>query len=74
VNGAGVTALSDGRDAVRVYADRNPGRSMVAGMRMSIQNEWNYPDIGLGNFAKPPIWVPNGYKNTVYVRLGPGAP
>jgi len=70
VNGAAVTALSDGRDAVRVYADRNPGRSMVAGMRMSVQNEWNYPDIGLGNYAKPPIKVSNGYKNTVYLRLG----
>jgi hypothetical protein len=71
VNGAGVTALSDGRDAVRVYADSNPGRSMVPGIRMSIQNEWNYPDIGLGNYAKPPIKISDGYKNTVYLKLGP---
>ena len=71
VNGAGVTALSDGRDAVRVYADANPGRSMVPGIRMGIQNEWNYPDIGLGNYAKPPIKISDGYKNTVYLKLGP---
>ncbi len=71
VNGAGVTALSDGRDAVRVYADANPGRLMVPGIRMSIQNEWNYPDIGLGNYAKPLIKSTDGYHNTVYLKLGP---
>ena len=71
VNGAGVTALSNGRDAVRVYADANPGRSMVPGIRLSVQNEWNYPDIGLGNYAKPPIKISDGYKNTVYLKLGP---
>jgi hypothetical protein len=74
VNGARVTALSDGRDAVRVYSDGDPGRWMVPGIRMSIQNEWNYPDIGLGNYAKPPIRVENGYTNTVYLKLGAGQP
>jgi len=66
-----VTALSDGRDAIRVYADPNPGRSMVPGIRMGIHNEWNYPDIGLGNYTKPPIKLGNGYTNTVYLKLGP---
>jgi hypothetical protein len=72
VNDAGVTALSDGRNAVRVCADANPGRSMIPGIRMSIQNEWNYPDIGLGSYTKPPIKVRNGCQNTVHLRLGPG--
>jgi hypothetical protein len=66
--GAGVTALSDGRDAVRCYEDRPA--SMPGGVRMCINNEWNYPDIGIGNWCKPPIMIRDGYKGTVYMRLG----
>jgi len=68
--GATATALSDGRDAVRLYADSNPGRSMVGGLRFCINNEWNYPDIGIGNYAKPPLLIRDGYSNTVYLKLG----
>jgi hypothetical protein len=69
--GAAASALSDGRDAVRLYADANPGRSMVPGLRMCINNLWNYPDIGIGNYAKPPLMTRSGYSNTVYLQLGP---
>lgn len=69
--GASATALSDGHDAVRLSADAGY-RALPGGIRMGIHNEWNYPDIGLGNYAKPPIVVKDGYRNTVYLRLGNG--
>ncbi len=68
--GGTATALSDGRDAVRVYVDGNPGRSMVGGVRLCINNEWNYPDIGIGNYCKPPLLIRSGYTGVVYLKLG----
>lgn len=69
VVGAGLTALSDGKAAVRL-SDYAGTAVLPAGTRMAVLNEWNYPDIGLGNYAKPPLLIRNGYSNTAYVRLG----
>ncbi|HEY3757499.1 MAG TPA: glycoside hydrolase family 2 TIM barrel-domain containing protein [Opitutaceae bacterium] len=66
---AALTALSDGRDAVRLAVD--PGSSaLTGGVRLSIDNDWNYEDLGLGNYARPPLRMGDGYSNTVYLRIG----
>ncbi len=68
-DGATATALSDGRDAIHMSTFA-AYRVFPGGVRMGIHNEWNYPDIGLGNHAKPPILTKDGYTNTVYLQLG----
>jgi hypothetical protein len=65
---AGLTALSDGHDAVRMEMD--PGYKVLpSGIRMYIHNQWNYPDLGLGNYMKDPILIRTGYSNLVRMRL-----
>ena len=65
---AAATALSDGRCAMRLEV--YPGyRALGPGVRLFIDNDWNYSAFGLGNYARPPILVRNGYSNTVYFRL-----
>ena len=64
----GVTALSDGRDAVRMEMD--PGyKALPPGICMYIHNLWNYPELGLGNYMKDPILIQKGYSNLVRMRL-----
>ncbi len=69
VDDSGVTALSDGRDAVRVWP-ADSYRVFPGGVRVGIHNEWNYENIGLGNYAKPPLLIRSGYTGTTYLRLG----
>lgn len=59
----GVQALSEERDAVRLEAARADGP-----VTLIINNEWNYPTLGIGNYMKPPIRCQDGYTNTVYLR------
>jgi hypothetical protein len=63
-----VTALSDGSASVRLAVD--PGyRALQGGVRILIDNDWNYEDFGLGNYTRPPLLIRDGYANTVYLRL-----
>jgi hypothetical protein len=67
-SGGAVTALSDASNSVRLAVD--PGyRALQAGVRMLIDNDWNYEDFGLGNYVRPPLLMGDGYTNTVYIRL-----
>jgi hypothetical protein len=66
--GAAVTALSDGSNSVRLLVD--PGyRALKPGIRMLVDNDWNYEDFGLGNYVRPPLLMADGYTNTVYLQL-----
>lgn len=60
----GVQALSEEKDAVRLEAGWR-GR----GLTMYINNEWNYPTLGIGNWMRPAIIIEKGYTNTVHLRL-----
>lgn len=59
----GVQALSEEKDAVRLEV------GWRGDVTMYINNEWNYPTLGVGNWMKPPINCTDGYSNTVYLRL-----
>ncbi len=59
----GIQALSEEKDAVRLEPSA-PGGTVT----MYINNEWNYPTLGVGNYMKPPIVFGDGYTNTVYLR------
>jgi len=66
--GAALTALSDGSASVRLEV--YPGyRALQPGVRMLVDNDWNYEDFGLGNYARPPLLMRDGYANTVFLRL-----
>ncbi len=58
----GVQALSEEKDAVRIEAG-------WGGLTMFINNEWNYPTLGIGNWMRPAIIIEKGYTNTVHLRL-----
>jgi hypothetical protein len=63
----GVRAESDGSDAVRVeLVDPSQPNSDV---RMHINNQWNYRNLGLGNYMKPPVILRSGYSNSVRLRM-----
>lgn len=51
-------------DAFRVLGDYPD-----AEVRMVIANEWNYPELAWGCYAKEPILIRTGYRNTVRMRL-----
>ena len=59
----GIQALSEERDAVRLEAARADGP-----VTLIINNEWNYPTLGIGNYMKPPIRCGDGYTNTVCLK------
>lgn len=63
-SGIGVEALSEEKDAVRMELSAHDGP-----ITMIINNEWNYPTLGVGNYMKPPIAFGDGYTNTVHFRL-----
>lgn len=65
-NKTGLQAISLGRDAVRMEVPHGEKDSSV---RMFINNEWNYPNLGLGNLMRAPIMIKSGYSNTVKVRF-----
>ena len=60
----GVEALSEEKDAVRLEVNGNTGE-----VTMIINNEWNYPTLGIGNYMKQPIVFGDGYTNTIHIRL-----
>ena len=60
----GVRALSPETDAVRTEVDARSGA-----VKVFINNLWNYPQLAVGNYIKPPILVGDGYENEVHLRL-----
>lgn len=65
-NHTGLQAVSNEKDAVRLEVLNGKRDGNV---RMFINNEWNYPNLGLGNLMKPPLMIRSGYSNTIKVRL-----
>ncbi len=61
--GKGVQVLSEEQDAVRLEAARADGP-----VTLIINNQWNYPTLGIGNYMKPPIRLEDGYTDAVYLR------
>ena len=59
----GIQVLSEERDAVRLEAARADGP-----VTLIINNQWNYPTLGIGNYMKPPIRLEDGYSDIVYLR------
>ena len=60
----GIQALSEEQDAVRVEAPRYGAGDMT----LYINNLWNYPTLGVGNWMKPAVIIGDGYRNTVRLR------
>ena len=60
----GVQAVSEEKDAVRMEVN-----SQTGALVMIINNEWNYPTLGVGNYMKEPIVFGDGYTNTVRIRV-----
>ena len=59
----GIQALSEEKDAVRLESAAADGP-----VTLIINNLWNYPTLGIGNFMKPPILLHDGYTDWVYLR------
>jgi hypothetical protein len=51
-------------DAFRILGGETRGR-----VRLVIDNEWNYPKLGWGNYVKDPIFVESGYTSQVGLRF-----
>ena len=60
----GVEVFSQECDAVRLEADARTGA-----VRLFINNLWNYPQLAVGNYIKPPVLIGDGYENLVRMRL-----
>ena len=60
----GVMAMSEESDAVRMEVAPRTGV-----VTMIINNLWNYPTLGIGNYMKPAITIGDGYSDTVYLKL-----
>jgi hypothetical protein len=66
----GVQVLSNATDAVRLEISG----SQPDAVRLIINNAWNYPMLGNGNYMKPPLLIPNGYTNIVHLRFFSATP
>lgn len=68
VSGAelGIRAESNGSDAVRLEVT---SAQPDARARLIINNEWNFRNLGLGNYVKEPVVVRRGYTKRVRMRL-----
>ncbi len=62
----GVQALSEEKDAVRMELASN---APTSNLRMIVNNLWNYPTLGIGNYMKDPVIIDHGYRNTVRIRF-----
>ena len=61
--GKGIQVLSEEKDAVRLEAARADGP-----VTLIINNQWNYPTLGIGNYMKDPIVLRDGHTDWVYLR------
>jgi hypothetical protein len=57
----GLQVFSPMTDAVRL----DQSRSGDGNIEMLINNQWNYPELGLGNYMKNPIYVFEGSLNGI---------
>ena len=62
-SGIGVEAVSEEKDAVRMEVEGQKAPVMI------VNNEWNYPTLGIGNYMREPVVFGDGYSNTVRIRL-----
>jgi len=65
-DGPGVAVDSDGLQAVRLEI---PDNSLTGAVALIVNDFWNYTQLGLGNYMKPPIQLHAGYKGKVAYRL-----
>jgi hypothetical protein len=63
---AALLVESDATAAVRLEVVNGKPDGNV---RLLINNAWNYRNLGLGNYMKPPVIVGDGYANQVEMRL-----
>jgi hypothetical protein len=63
-------ALSDGKDAVRMEVIPASDGQTRGSVRFIINNEFNVPNLGWGNWVKDPILPKPGYTNQVRMRFG----
>ncbi len=59
----GIQVLSEEQDAVRLEAPRFG----AGNISLYINNLWNYPTLGVGNWMKPAVIIGDGYTNTVHL-------
>jgi hypothetical protein len=67
--GVRVRVESAGTDALRLEV---LGADPHGTVRLFVSNAWNYRNLGLGNYMKPPVTVTSGYRNSVKMRLTDG--
>ena len=60
----GIQVLSEEKDAVRLETPRFG----MGNLTLYINNLWNYPTLGVGNWMKPAILIGDGYSGTVHLR------
>lgn len=60
----GIQVLSEEKDAVRLEAARPDGP-----VTLIVNNQWNYPTLGIGNYMKEPIRVGEGFSDRVLLRV-----
>ena len=60
----GIQVLSEEKDAVRLETPRFG----MGNLTLYINNLWNYPTLGVGNWMKPAVIIGDGYTNTVHLR------
>jgi hypothetical protein len=58
-----VRVESDGRVAARLKVIKDKNINLV------INNRWNYPQLGWGNYMEKPVMIYPGYSNVVKMRL-----
>ena len=62
----GIQAVSPETNAVRMSRSTWRGHE---GIYMIVDNLWNYPQLGLGNYMKDAIVIKEGYSNSVQMRF-----
>ena len=60
----GIQVLSEEKDAIRLETPRFG----TGNLTLYINNLWNYPTLGVGNWMKPAILIGDGYSDTVHLR------
>jgi hypothetical protein len=63
-------ALSDGNDAVRMEVLPASDGQTRGSVRFIVNNEYNVPNLGWGNWVKDAIVPKPGYTNQVHMRFG----
>jgi hypothetical protein len=69
-----IRIVSTAADGSPVWLDafKILGGKTRASVRFVINNEWNYPKLGWGNYVRDPIFVKAAYENQVRLRFRDG--